>query len=170
MNGRIIGVSAAALLAVACRTSETQSASGGTSSAEPSGQPSERTASGSQAGHDPLMQPGPAVKGHASDHVVTGAIDRVSAQGVSIVSDRGEIVDLAIVPETAITVEGREATQLELQEGQPVRASFNDLDGKEVAVEIQALASPQGAAGGTGTGRTMGESGTIGAPAGAPSR
>jgi hypothetical protein len=62
-------------------------------------------------------------------------------------------VDLEIVPETAITVEGREATQLELREGQPVHASFNDLDGKEVAVEIQALPS-QRSVGSSGTGRT----------------
>jgi hypothetical protein len=97
------------------------------------------------------MKPGPAVKGHASDHVVSGAIDRVSAQGVAIVSDRGEVVAIEIVPETSIIVDGRDATHLELKEGQPVRASFNDVEGKEIAVEIQALALPPAGAGGTGS-------------------
>jgi hypothetical protein len=149
MNVRNIGVAVAVLLATACRTSGSQAHDGRTSSAD-RGQHGEATAS--RPGDDPLMTPaapGEAVKGHASDHVVSGSIDRLSAQGVSILSDRGELLQLEIVPETAISVEGRDATHLELREGQPVRASYNEVEGRDVAVEIHALPAPGGMSGGS---------------------
>jgi hypothetical protein len=163
MNARLIGTAIAVVLAmVGCKTAGSQSSSGGSaqsSSTEASteqqgSQASSAGQEGSQPGtaaQDPLMQPGPAVKGHASDRVVSGAIATVSPFSVSIVSDQGETKTLEIVPETAITVEGTEASSTELEEGQPVRASFNEVDGQEVAVEIQVLPATGGATGSGGS-------------------
>ncbi len=87
---------------------------------------------------DPIMEPGPSIKAHASDDIVTGVISDVSGDAVSIESDRGETRTLSIVPQTTIRVDGHDASADDLAEGQPVRASFNEVEGEEVAVEIRA--------------------------------
>ncbi len=161
MNARVIGTTIAVVLAMACKTSGSQSSAGGSTQTSSSGTSTEQQGSqassagqeGSQPGataQDPLMKPGPAIKGHASDQVVLGEIGHVSPYSVSIVSDRGDTTTLEIVPQTTIVIEGMDASSTDLEEGQPVRASFNEVDGQDVAVQIQVLRSSTG--GGTGSG------------------
>jgi hypothetical protein len=111
------------------------------------------------AAQDPLMEPGPQIKGHAEDRVVTGQLGEVSPHSVSIRSSQGTTTTLELVPETSIVVEGREGSYSDLQEGQPVRASYAKVEGHDVAVEIHA---------GVGSSRGMG-TGTSGEPSGEPS-
>ena len=179
MNARVIGTTIAVVLAMACKTSGSQSSAGGSTQTSSSGTSTEQQGSqassagqeGSQPGataQDPLMKPGPAIKGHSSDQVVSGAIGHVSPYSVSIVSDRGDTTTLEIVPQTTITVGGTDASSTDLAEGQPVRASFNEVDGQDVAVQIQVLSS--GTSGGTGSasdqGTVPGDSSTGGSSAG----
>jgi hypothetical protein len=163
MNLRTVGVAVAVVLAMACKTSGSN-ASGGTRTSS-AGEPSSTQSppSGATAGQDPLMQPGPDIKGHASDQVVSGSVGRVSSHEVAIVSDLGDTVVLEVVPETAITIEGMDADSADLQEGQPVRASFNNVEGQDVAVEIRALpSSSRGSSGSLGTGSSGPSSGSSG--------
>jgi hypothetical protein len=146
MKLRTAAIAAALVVAAACRTSGSQ-ASGG----QPSPTSTEATTAGTQtapsgtAGQDPLMRPGPDLKGHASDQVISGAIARISSNQVAIASDGGSLVVLEIVPETSITVNGQDASYDQLQEGQPVRASFSEVQGEgHVAVEIRALPAQGG--------------------------
>jgi hypothetical protein len=99
------------------------------------------------------------LKGHASDRVLMGKVESVSSGSLSIESDMGDRRTLRVVPETIITVEGRDGAIADLKEGQPIRASFNEQDGSEVAVKIEAGAagSHMGSdMGTTGTGTDMG--------------
>jgi hypothetical protein len=144
MNFRAIASAAAVVLAAACTTSGSQSRGTDTAQA-PAGPQEPATASGAPAGQDPLMQPGPEVKGHASDEVVAGEIGAVTATSVTIETAPGTRV-LEIAPETSITVDGVEATVDELEEGQPVRASFSAVQGRDVAVELEVERAPSLAA------------------------
>lgn len=93
------------------------------------------TASSSQQGDlDPLMKPGSAVKGHASDQVITGRVGKISGDSVSIESGQGESKKLELAPQTMI--DGKADNKEALKEGQEVRASFSQVEGKDVAVEI----------------------------------
>ncbi|HET8538375.1 MAG TPA: hypothetical protein VFL83_00755 [Anaeromyxobacter sp.] len=78
---------------------------------------------------------------------------------MTIKSDMGDEKTLSVVPETSVMVDGREAQTAELQEGQPVRASFGEVEGKDVAVEIRAGADASGSSGSgsTGSGTPAGE-------------
>jgi hypothetical protein len=130
-----MGVSAALVFAMACRTSGTAQAPTA-STQEPSAASGPPGAAG-----DPLMRPGPDIKGHASDQVVSGDVTAVSASSVSIETDTGTRV-LEIAPETSITVDGEEATFAELAEGEPVRASYSEVEGRDVAVAIEVERAP----------------------------
>ncbi len=102
---------------------------------------------------DPIMRPGPALQGHSDDRTVVGRIAAVSADAVAIETDQGETRTLQIVPETAIQLDGEDASSDELAEGQPVLASFGTVEGRQVAVRIRAgdVAASEGTPdGGTG--------------------
>jgi hypothetical protein len=103
-------------------------------------------ASGSPA-QDPIMEPGPSIKAHASDQIVNGVIAEVSEDSVAIESEQGDTKTLTVVPQTTIQVDGEEASFDDLEEGQPVRASFNQVEGEDVAVEIRAGDTSSGTAG-----------------------
>jgi hypothetical protein len=143
----------ALLLAVAAGCSTTGSGSRDTTAgtAGTGSTTGSQASTGGSAGQDPLMQPGPAVKGHAEDRVVSGQVGQVSAGSLVVQSDQGDARLLEIVPETAVTLDGREATYAELQQGQPVRASFSNVEGHDVAVEIHASSLAGSSAGGLGT-------------------
>jgi hypothetical protein len=115
-----------------------------------------------------MMHPGSDVKAHASDEVVSGRISKVSRSSVELESTDGKKKTLQLVPQTAIRVDGQDAQRSELKEGQEVRASFNKVDGKDVAVEIQA--GQHGTSGSTGTGSSgsmgTGSSGSMSEPGG----
>jgi hypothetical protein len=139
MNVRAMGSAVALVLAMACTTSGSQSrGTGGTAQAGGTQEPA--TAAGQPGGaaeQDPLMKPGPSVKGHASDQVVSGEIAEVTGSSLTIDTDLGATQVLEIAPETSITVGGAEATWAEVRQGQPVRASFNEVDGRDVAVAVE---------------------------------
>jgi Cu/Ag efflux protein CusF len=80
------------------------------------------------------MKPGPGVKGHASDQVVSGRVAEVSEEKVKIESKGGESKELELAPQTLI--DGKTGNHQALKEGEQVRASFDEADGKSVAVEI----------------------------------
>lgn len=102
------------------------------------------TATGSSASSDSsssqgtLAEPGEEIKGHASDEVITGRIAKVSRRSISIAADTGEEKTLQLAPETTVVIDGQEAQRSQLQEGQEVRASFNQVYGRDVAVEVHA--------------------------------
>jgi hypothetical protein len=133
MHARSIALAVPLVLGMACTS--TRSQSDRTASATPAPTASEPTAASPR---DPLSVPGPAIKGHAEDQVVSGTISSVSGDSLSIRSAVGETKQLQIAPETAVKVDGRDASHASLQEGQPVRASFSEVEGREVAVEIRA--------------------------------
>ncbi len=105
----------------------------------------------------------PGMEGHAADQVLSGRVTKTSIDSVSLQSPMGEERTLEIVPQTVVTVNGREATPLELKEGQEVRASFNQVNGRDVAVKIESVAGGAGQ-GGAGTP----EQGTGESPSGSP--
>lgn len=100
------------------------------------------TTPGAAAATPPLMEPGASessdVKAHSDDQVVSGRIAKVTRRAIAIESDTGERKTLALVPETWITVDGQDAKRTDLQQGQDVRASFNEVNGREIAVMISA--------------------------------
>jgi hypothetical protein len=151
-------------LAAGCASTESQSrgTSGGTSAADTS--EGSQTTAGTQrgTGQDPLMEPGPAVKGHAEDRTVSGQVSQVSGSSLVVQSDLGDSRTLQIAPETAISVDGLDASRSDLREGQSVRASYSNVEGRDVAVEIHAASSGaapgSGAAGSTSPGTSTGTS------------
>jgi len=170
MRVRVIAFAVPLAVGMACTTSGSQArgsgstptASSGTQGSDTtsttaqgsttsSGQGSQASsgAQGAQGALDPLMEPGPAIKGHASDQIVAGEIGDVSSDTVSIQSVQGDTTTLEIVPQTSIKIDGRDATYAELEEGQQVRASFNQVEGRDVAVEIDVGRSPSDAASGS---------------------
>jgi hypothetical protein len=138
---------------LACASSGSQSRETGAMATPSSDSSRQGSAAASTTGQDPIMQPGPQVKGHAEDQVVTGLLGQVSPHTISIQSSVGDTTTLEIVPETSIVVEGRDGTYADLREGQPVRASYANVEGHDVAVEIHAGVS-------SATGGTMGTTGS----------
>jgi hypothetical protein len=88
------------------------------------------------------MEPGPAIKGHASDRIVSGKIDEVSGTSLTISSHLGDRKVLKVAPETSITIDGMDGSLADVEEGQPVRASYNQADGQDVAVAIEVGKEP----------------------------
>lgn len=122
-----------------------QQATGTQSSQQPSSAqaPHDAGQAGSQAGggplaQDPIVRPGPSIQGHAEDEIVEGHIAEVNGDEVAIETDDGETRTLQIVDQTSIELDGMEASAEDLGEGQPVRASFDTVDGQEIAVKIRA--------------------------------
>jgi Cu/Ag efflux protein CusF len=172
-----------ALGIAACKTSRTQSESGRTASTE-----SSRTSPDQSTAAATPSQPGAGASAstsgtageagasaattpaHSDDLTVTGKVIRVSEGSVAIRSDMGEEKTLELVPQTMVKVDGQDATRTELKEGQEVRASFNQVEGRDVAVQIEARAGAgstgtmQGGATGTGTDSMGTGTGTTGTP------
>lgn len=142
-----------------CKTAGSQASE--TATSEPTRSQDQATASSSQPQQGeapPIMGAPPStsgtVKGHQEDETVSGKLSSVSSQEIQIQSDLGEQRTLQVVPQTVITMEGRDVGVSELQEGQEVRASFSDQEGRPTAVKIEIRPST-----GMGTGDT-GQSGT----------
>lgn len=151
MHVRAIALAIPLALGMACQHANKTGAMG-----RPAGE-GEQAASGAEAGaplgQDPIMRPGPSIQGHSDDRTVAGHIATVTSDAVAIETEQGETRTLQIVPETAIQLDGRDVSADELAEGQPVRASFDTVEGQEVAVKIRAgdAASGDAPIGGTGT-------------------
>ena len=118
------------------------------------------------------------LKGHASDHIISGRIANASDSALVIESNTGERQTLSLVDQTVVTMDGRDSSVSSLEAGQDVRASFNEQDGRNVAVKIEAQpkagagtgvytpGSPPGTAPAEGS---MNDAGTGGTTAPAPS-
>ena len=78
------------------------------------------------------------LKGHASDHIISGRIANASDSALVIESNTGERQTLSLVDQTVVTMDGRDSSVSSLEAGQDVRASFNEQDGRNVAVKIEA--------------------------------
>lgn len=117
-------------------TQGTSSAAGDT--ATETGSTASGWAADSTASQGTLAEPDDELKGHPSDEVVSGRIAKVSRRSISIATDAGEQKTLQLAPETLIVIDGRDAQRSDLEEGQEVRASFNQVYGRDVAVEVHA--------------------------------
>lgn len=153
----------ALLLGLACSTPGTHS----------------RTARAGETKQGTQVEPGSAgtgmaagdVKGHASDRVISGRIADASDSSLVIESSSGERQTLSLVDQTVVTMDGRQSSVSSLEAGQDVRASFNEQDGKNVAVKIEAQpkagagvytpGSPPGTAPAEGSTNDAGSGGTI---------
>ncbi len=111
---------------------DTSPSTSSSASSSPSG-----SASAADVTRDPIMEPGDEVQAHAGDEVVSGTITRVSRRTLVIASDTGEQKTLFLAPETSIEVDGQDARRTDLQEGQDVRASFNEVNGRDIAVKVR---------------------------------
>lgn len=78
------------------------------------------------------------VKAHASDQVITGRVATASGGSLVIESTNGDRHTLALVDQTVVTLDGHDSNVSALQPGQDVRASFNEQDGRQVAVKVEA--------------------------------
>lgn len=157
MNVRAVALAVPLALGMACMHTQGTGAMGSASTAAPSAQ--QPQAAAGAATQDPIMQPGPLVQGHAGDEIVAGRITDVGVDTVSIETEQGGTRTLQVVPQTAIEIDGQDASVQDLAQGQPVRASFDVVDGQGVAVKIHAreFTAPQG--GPTDQGSTPGSSG-----------
>jgi hypothetical protein len=117
----------ALLLGLACSTPGTHSR---TARADRASQPAPGSAGTGMTSGD--------VKGHASDHVISGRIANASDSSLVIESSSGERQTLSLVDQTVVMMDGRTTSVSSLEAGQEVRASFNEQDGKNVAVKIEA--------------------------------
>jgi hypothetical protein len=162
MNVRAIALALPVALAAGSACSHTQQ---GTSSTGGMGEPSERQASGGAAGQeplaqDPIMRPGPAVQGHAGDEVIVGRLASADGDTISIETVQGDTRTLEIAPETWVLLDGQDASAQDLTEGMPVRASYDEVDGAQVAVKVYAGETASGASGTHGTGSSSDQGGT----------
>jgi len=151
MKVRAIALAAPLVFGAACMHTSKQSAGGTASAGQPA--PQQPQASAGATGdvtQDPLFQPGPRVQGHAGDEVVAGRIAGITNDSLLVKTGQGEMRILMLVPETEIQLEGRDASAADLAEGQPVAASFDVVDGQQVAVKVHALAPAETS--GTGSG------------------
>lgn len=88
------------------------------------------------------------LKGHPSAQVISGRVAIASGSSLVIDTDDGAERTLSVVEETTVRVNGEEASLAELVPGDNVRASYDEEDGRQVAVKVEAS---QGALGGSGS-------------------
>jgi hypothetical protein len=159
MKLRAIALAAPLVFGAACMHTSKQSAGGTASAGQPA--PQQPQASAGATGdvtQDPLFQPGPRVQGHAGDEVVAGRITGVTNDSLLVRTGQGEMRILILVPETEIQLDGRDASAADLAEGQPVAASFDVVEGQQVAVKVHAVAPQEQS--GTGSGSDESGAGT----------
>lgn len=145
MKVRTIALAAPLVLGAACMHSSTRSSAGTASAGQAAPQqPQASAGTTGEVTQDPLFQSGPSEQGHAGDAVVAGRIAEVTNDTLSVRTSQGETHTLQIVPETEVQLDGRDASPDDLAEGAPVRASFDVVDGEQVAVKVHAGASEPG--------------------------
>jgi hypothetical protein len=90
-----------------------------------------------------------------SAHVLTGRVTKASKSSLSIQTHGGKTQTLALAPETQITVDGQDAKASDIKAGQDVRASYNDVAGKHVALKVDAMKKGSSTGMGTGSSGSM---------------
>jgi hypothetical protein len=89
-------------------------------------------------GRDPLMvQDHQPIKAHASDQVLSGTVSSAGSGSISVRSDTGQSKTLRIVAQTSITRDGVDVQGSQIQAGDQVHASFNQVQGDDIAVVIE---------------------------------
>ncbi|GAO04229.1 hypothetical protein [Anaeromyxobacter sp. PSR-1] len=180
IHALLLGVPAA--IGLACSTPSSGS-SARTSSARTSRASTDAAASAPSATNPGMRaeegaQAGAAsdVKGHASDQVITGRVAQSDGRTLTIQSADGTQRSLHVADQTVVTIDGRDAHVADLAPGQDVRASFNEVDGREIAVKVEAMGAtgtgsggytpgtPPGAHPPDGSRNDAGRGGTTGAP------
>lgn len=96
------------------------------------------------------------MKAHSDDQVVSGKISAVSAESLTITTDSGDRRTLELVPQTSLQVNGQEGRSSDLTEGLPVRASYNTVGDRDVAVDVRAGTGVSDQSGQHDTGLTPG--------------
>jgi hypothetical protein len=138
-----------ALGIAACRHTSSQSA---------------KTAQGAETGTAAAAQgaygTGAASTPSGNTGILTGRAADVSPSSLSIQTDAGTRETLSVVPETIITIDGREGHLSDITQGQDVRASYNDVQGKKVAVKLEANRTGSSSMGGSSSGMGSSPSGT----------
>jgi hypothetical protein len=74
---------------------------------------------------------------HEGDQHVMGKVSKVSKDEISIKSRSGAAKTLKINPDTAVSINGKDAKPTQLKQGQMVRASYENVGGDDVAVKIE---------------------------------
>jgi hypothetical protein len=106
-------------------TSPDASSTGGTSGSTAS---SDRATTSSDAS---------SVGGHSDDKEISGRVKEIDSDWVAIETDHEGERRLRIVEQTVVTLDGADASPSELEEGQEVRATYNEDDqGRPTAVVI----------------------------------
>jgi hypothetical protein len=72
------------------------------------------------------------------DLVFTGTVSSVYEDTVFVMDELGRTELIRVVPETDIMVSGRKAQVSEIQEGQQVRAAYEEREGRNIALRIAA--------------------------------
>lgn len=173
----VLGVPAA--IGLACSTP------GSSSSARTSSQPTTDAAASAPASTNPGMRAeqdasmrgsSSDLKGHASDQVISGRVAQSDGRTLVIQSTDGTQHSLGVVDETTVTIDGRDGHVADLAPGQDVRASYNEVEGRDIAVKIEAMGAtgtgssgytpgtPPGASPPDGSRNDAGRGGTTGAP------
>jgi Cu/Ag efflux protein CusF len=98
------------------------------------------------------------VKGHPSDQVVSGSVQKVSGDAITIASQDGTPKQLKVSEATLVEIDGQQGKATDIKEGQQVRASFNQVDGEDVAVKI--VSGSAGSSSSSGSSWGSGSSGT----------
>ena len=163
MSGQVQGETSAAASPDTGSTGSGSTASGSTGTSGSTDTPGSSEPMGSSgSGPGGTAEPGAGpMGGGPSDHgqmgsdagaagspgAMVGRISKVSGKSLSIKSAQGESKTLKIVPETVVTVNGKTVKPSQIKAGRPVRASYNEQDGQDVAVRIDVGRTP--AAGGS---------------------
>lgn len=116
----------------------------------------EATAS-TDAATDPSASMHGGLKGHPSDETLSGRINQASSDQLVVETNEGRQETLHLAEQTAVMIDGQEARASDLQPGSSVRASYNRIDGKNMAIKIHAMS---GSGGHHGMGSDTGSSDT----------
>ena len=142
MRIRIIAAALPLVVGLACSTSssEGQRTARRAPTTPDTGAPAPGPASGRAPGGD-LSGDDAAARGDASaagatGRMVAGKIAAVDTQSLAIDTPEGNRATLQLGPQTTFQVDGRQAQRTDLQEGQPVRASFDAVGGQGMVARV----------------------------------
>ncbi len=81
--------------------------------------------------------------GQRADAGGPGPISKVTPDTLTIATQDGTEKTLTLVPQTSVTIDGQDSDTTALVEGLPVRASFNTVEDREVAVQVVGVRTPE---------------------------
>lgn len=164
MTLRTLLLAGPALVGLACaHGTESSSSPPAAEASNPQGEPGSAARAAEQdRDRDRAHAPGHGAA--PADQVVSGRIAEASPDAVVVFSPDGTRRTLRLADHTAVFVDGRSARATDLSAGQDVRAAYDQLDGENVAVRIDARPG-FGAPAPSGTGAAPPGAGAGGPPA-----